>query len=238
MNESANCTNCNALLRSGQYDWVLSEITQESQWRPGGHDRVPGLAELRQRDPEVNVQSLEDKASVIFWRKSAADRIGKIDPMFKVTSPEYGQTYAARLKPPPGSPRQYYGQCAVGSVAVLGFTSGENADLALVEIRWSGFRLSLQPDGQSQPVEPNSPHHTLYVLMRKSSVRTDVAKGISSAHCPSCGAPESGGTSGSCEFCGTALNDGSSGWVLDNILSFNDPVAVSLLRGLNNGQRI
>ena len=33
MNQSANCTHCQALLRSGEYDWVLTEITQESEWQ-------------------------------------------------------------------------------------------------------------------------------------------------------------------------------------------------------------
>jgi hypothetical protein len=86
-----------------------------------------------------------------------------------------------------------------------------------------------------KPIEPNSPHHTLFVLMRKATAKTEIAKGISSAHCPNCGAPESGGTSGACEFCGTALNDGSNGWVLDNILAMNDPAANALLSQLNNG---
>jgi hypothetical protein len=235
LNESANCTNCNALLRSGQYDWVLSEITQESEWRPGGKSSARGLAALRQRDADVNIQSLEDRTSVIFWRKSAADRIGKLDPMFKVTSPDYGQSYASRLKPPPNSPRTYYGNCAVGSVDVLGFNSTGTEDRAMVEVRWSGVRFAVGPDSTVKPIEPNSPHHTLFVLMRKATAKTEIAKGISSAHCPNCGAPESGGTSGACEFCGTALNDGSNGWVLDNILAMNDPAANALLSQLNNG---
>ena len=241
LNESANCKNCNALLRSGEYDWVLSEITQALEWEAGGHNAVPGLAALRQRDPEVNVQSLEDRASVIFWRKAAADRIGKLDPMFKVTTPAYGQNYAARLKPQPGLPRTYYGQSAVGSVDVLGFLPGdqqtpgnnESVDRALVAVKWSGFKFVVQADRSARTVEGNLPHHTLFVLIRKTSARTDVAKGISSAHCPNCGAPESGGTTGSCEFCGTALNDGSNGWVLDNILGFSDPGAQQMLRQLN-----
>ena len=235
LNESANCKNCNALLRSGQYDWVLSEITQASEWQPAGRTLTPGLIPLRERDPDLNVQSLEDRASVIFWRKASADRIGKLDPMFKVTSPTYGQAYANRLKPPAGSPRTYFGQCAVGAVNVLGVTTNADLDLALVEVRWSGVKLAVRPDAMVQQIEPNSPHHTLFVLMRKASSKTDVAKGISSAHCPNCGAPESGGITGACEFCGTALNDGSNGWVLDNILSLSDPEAQTLLRQLHNG---
>jgi predicted lipid-binding transport protein (Tim44 family) len=238
MNESANCKNCNALLRSGQYDWVLSEITQASEWQPGEHAAVPGLAALRARDPDLNVQSLEDRTSVIFWRKAAADRIGKLDPMFKVTSPAYGLAYSQRLKPPQGSPRLYFGDCAVGSVSVLGFIAAGNVDQALVEIRWSGSKFAVQADRTARSIDPPSTHHTLFVLMRKSSARTDLAKGISSAHCPNCGAPESGGTNGACEFCGTALNDGSNGWVLDGILGFADPEAQAMLQQLNVGREI
>jgi hypothetical protein len=233
INESANCTNCNALLRSGQYDWVLSEITQASEWLPGGHSQVRGFSELRQRDPDLNIQSLEDRSSVIFWRKAAADRIGKIDPLFKVTSPAYAHTYAARLKPAAGQLRHYFGQCAVGAVEVIAFEIGTDespTDRALIGVKWSGVRMEARPDGIFRPTSGNDPHHTLLVLMRKTGVKTDVAKGVSSAHCPNCGAPESGGTSGACEFCGTALNDGSNGWVLDNILSFNDPAAQQMVR--------
>ena len=32
MNQSAQCAHCKALLRSGEYDWVLTEITQASEW--------------------------------------------------------------------------------------------------------------------------------------------------------------------------------------------------------------
>jgi hypothetical protein len=237
LNESANCKNCGALLRSGQYDWVLSEITQASEWNPGRHAMVPGLNELRQRDPDLNVQALEDRASVIFWRKAAADRIGKIDPMVKVTSPTYAAAYAARLQPSVGRPRTCFGKCAVGAVDVIGFIAAGGPSLverALIGIRWSGVRMIFGPGGQAQVAGDNLPHHTLFVLMRQAAAKTDVAKGVASAHCPNCGAPESGGTSGACEFCGTALNDGSTGWVLDNILSFTDAEAQRLIAGLRN----
>jgi hypothetical protein len=238
LNESANCANCHALLRSGQYDWVLSEITQDSEWQPGAAQRTPGLVELRKLDADLNVQSLEDRVSVIFWRKSAADRLGKLDPMFKVTSPAYGKTYAGRLKPTADGSRNYYGHCAVGAVNVLGFMSGADVDRALVEVKWSGVKLLVRAGGVPQLNEPNFPHRTLFVLMRKAGSKTDVAKGISSAHCPSCGAPENGGIGGACEYCGAALNDGSNGWVLDNLMSFDDPAAMELLRQLNIGQII
>jgi hypothetical protein len=43
INQSANCTHCKALLRSGQYDWVLSEITQGIEWEGQRHGNLPGV---------------------------------------------------------------------------------------------------------------------------------------------------------------------------------------------------
>jgi hypothetical protein len=236
MNESANCTNCRALLRSGEYDWVLAEITQESEWRPGRRASVPGLGRLRQQDPDLNMQSMEDRASVVFWRKAAADRTGKVDPIRKVASPVFCEQYLAGLRPPPGALRAWFGRCAVGSVDVLGFLppgNGSSDDRALVEVRWSGTRLIAGADGAPpRPGGPVSAHHSLFVFTRKPDAKTEAAKGISSAHCPNCGAPESGGTSGACEFCGTALNDGSHGWVLDAMMGMADGRAQMLLAGL------
>ena len=83
MNQSTNCDHCKALLRSGQYDWVLAEITQEVEWQGQRHGAVPGVGTIRSRDPEFNAVELEDRASVIYWRKATADRLGKIDPRRK-----------------------------------------------------------------------------------------------------------------------------------------------------------
>ena len=120
LNQAANCTHCKALLRSGQYDWVLSEITQEIEWHGERHGELPGVATLRSRDPEFNAVELEDRASVMFWRKATADRVGKIDPLRKAASEAFCQAYEPLLKPGPDGRRQSYAECAVGSVCLMG----------------------------------------------------------------------------------------------------------------------
>jgi uncharacterized tellurite resistance protein B-like protein len=55
-------------------------------------------------------------------------------------------------------------------------------------------------------------------LSRRSDVTTDVDRAISSAHCPSCGAPESATAAHACEFCGKVLNDGAHDWILTGIV--------------------
>jgi uncharacterized tellurite resistance protein B-like protein len=56
-------------------------------------------------------------------------------------------------------------------------------------------------------------------LKRKAGLKTDPGQGVSSAHCPNCGAPITSDLSSGCSFCGTVLNDGTRGWVLATITS-------------------
>ncbi len=242
MNQSANCAHCKALLRSGEYDWVLSEITQESTWEAGGRGRVPGADELRARDPGFNLQALEDRTSVIFWRLAAAWRTGKTAPLRKMAAPAFCDALEPTLRAPPGGARTFFGECAVGAVTVRGVAAAATAansespgDRAVVEVDWSGQRWAAAPGAPPRPAAPDySTLSTLFVLFRKAGVQTDVAKAVSSAHCPNCGAPESGGASNACDFCGTVLNDGSQGWVLIKAVESADPEGWALLNELRN----
>lgn len=234
MNQSANCDHCKALLRSGQYDWVLTEITQHSEWHGVRHCGIPGTTELRQRDPDFNAADIEDRASVAFWRIATADRLGKADPIRKVASPLMVQGYEAMLHSGNGQPRMFWADCAVGSVQLIGIVPGDADDQAVVEITWNGHRFVAQPGQPPRPAGGETLFHTLLIFCRHQNCKTDVGKGVSSAHCPNCGAPESGGTSNSCDFCGTVLTDGAHGWVLTEFLPRLDPRAQGLLSQLHH----
>lgn len=216
MNQNANCQHCGALLRSGQYDWVLAEITQESEWVAGRRTDLPSVARLVARDPNFNLQDLEDRASVMFWRRAAAERLGKVDPLRKIASATFSESYARQLRPRDDGTREYFGECAVGSVDTLGaiLNAAGEWDYALVEVRWSGTAFHVSRDNKVRRTDDATLSRTVFELARRSSARSDAGHAISSAHCPSCGAPEAGGAGGACPFCGTVLNDGTRDWVL------------------------
>jgi hypothetical protein len=227
MNQTTQCPYCHALLKSGQYDWVLAEITQESQWERASDQAVPNLPDLLQSDDGFAVQALEDRASVIFWRKASADRIGKIDPLRKVAMDPLCEKYTPMLKPP----RRFIADCAVGGVHMISFLpagASDPMDRILVQIRWSGTLTSVDASGQATRQNPLV-QTSLLVLARKPGSRTDADKSITSAHCPNCGAPESQSIENKCAACGTVLNDGSRNWVLADWLSLADPAAQALL---------
>jgi len=232
MNESANCTHCKALLRSGQYDWVLAEITQESEWEGVCSSQVPGVATIRQSDPEFNLQALEDRASVMFWRLRTSEREGNAQAVRKIASEPFCQQYEAQLK---GHDQHWwFGECGVGKVSTLAMLDDGQWQRAVVEVRWSGTRFSTDEQGRPQNTGQGVLSRTGLVLGRRSGEKSDVNLSISSAHCPNCGAPEAGGDSNSCPFCGTVLNDGSHGWILLDVGGLAEDKIQRLIKGASD----
>ncbi len=229
LNAGSQCQACHALLRSGQYDWVLAEITQDSQWQPETSRDTPGVAQLQTRDPNFTLAGLEDRVSVIFWRKVLADRLGKVDPLQNVADATFVQHYGPLLATQANGVRAFWGDCAVGAVQTMGIIGGSPMDRALVEVRWSSRRYQTDASGKAQKTPQSNLAQHLMVLERKAGVKTDPEKGISSAHCPNCGAPIADDTSNACSFCGTVLNDGSNNWVLLDMLPVYGQAAQDLL---------
>lgn len=227
LNQHARCKQCNAVLRCGQYDWVLAEITQDCEWSPAGDRQIPGLATLRQRDAALNVQAMEDLASVVFWRKMAAERLGDDKPLRKMAAEEFCQRYSKNL----GGP--FYADCGVGGVDLRGMVPGQEADVAdraLVEIAWSGKRYARDPQGGFTEGDAGGVIQQIFVFSRDSAATTNLDNAISSAHCPNCGGPMMQETSAACEFCGQVLNDGKHCWVLTDVLPRSSTAAQDLLR--------
>ncbi|MCK6473010.1 MAG: TIM44-like domain-containing protein [Planctomycetes bacterium] len=222
MNQAANCQQCDALLRSGEYDWVLAEITQECEWQYATPAALSGVDELCARDPGFNLQHLEDRASVVFWRWVMAGRAGESQILRKCATPEFCRGFDEEIKEAIGETGayQYWGECAVGSVETQGVLLAERADdaqdmdRALVEVRWAGNRFETDCGGQVHPTGRHAMLRTFFVLGRKSCAATDTDLAVSSAHCPKCGAPETRDESNACEYCGEVLNDGARNWVL------------------------
>jgi len=217
LNQSARCGQCECLVRSGQFDWVLAEITQFSEWKPESEAQVPGLAHFAQRDPGFNLQLLEDRASLAFWRLCAAQRAGSIDPLTRIASPALCARYLAALVPEAGGTRTYTGECAVGSVRSLGLLGGEPADRAVVEVVWDGRSARVSADGKRTLETRRHLRRTLFVFTRRAGTLTQLEDTLTTATCRSCGAHDVGGTRPDCPWCGAPRADASTQWMLAEI---------------------
>lgn len=210
------CEHCGAIVNSGQYDWVLAEITQGSEY-VGANGAVEGLARARQRDPELTTEVLEDRASFVFWRWIDAQLAADPSRLSKVAAPEFVERLKADLSALDASGRQkVFVECAVGAVNTLAITDGGDHELAHVEVRWSA-KTGIGPKGQRPPALPSVPQRWVFTFARKAGAHTPLKAGVSTARCPSCSAPLTDNASTSCEYCGAALASGEADWVLREV---------------------
>ena len=236
MSRLGTCSSCDAVLRNGEHDWVLAEITQASVWRPGqSANSAASMARYRStRDPGFTVQHIEDRASVIFWRRTLAERDARVDPIRKMALDSFCDEYQAELSNAQAKGgREFWHDCSVGSVDCRGVLSDSEADFALVLVRWSGNLHQALKNGSLEDLDRWTRINTLMVLRRQTGVASNLDRTVTSAHCPSCGAPESDVASHACEFCNEVINDGRFDWVLDQWLPIHSAQALKWLERLN-----
>ncbi len=205
VSDVVKCEYCKALVNSGEHDWVLAEITQPEEWRPQAVDEgVPGLLELRQRDPGTSRQELEDRASVMFWKWIEARSTGKRERLARFcVKPPLDAASAAQL----GLGLAKLKQVAVGSAEVLQVEpAGEDGhDHVSVEVRWSASVEGREPEGM------------VHVLTLGRSTQAQSKRGLSSLDCPVCGGQLADSDAVTCPYCGETQSGGKHEWALEAV---------------------
>lgn len=204
-NQAGQCTHCKALLNSGRFSWVLTEITQKSEVNLQ-LARPPGVEALEARDPAFSLEVLEDRASLLFWRWVDAHDAGAPVGIANVATPAFHQRFTAELERRAHQGlRRPFTNAAVGAVLARRLTVEDGHDVAACEVRWSAAGLASR---------------SALLLKRRVDARTPLERGLSTGRCPTCAAPLGDGGQPACEYCGEALAARASDWVLDAVLSW------------------
>jgi hypothetical protein len=205
MGQATRCDHCQALINSGEYDWVLAEITQTIEWRPSSTGAVPGLEQLTARDPAFNRQAAEDRASYVFWRWIEALVLATPRPLAKCATPEFHGRIGDLVE---GGGASHF-KTAVGAVDLVACEVGPEGgrDRIHVKMLWSS--------ATSNKAAP-SPAANVFSLSRRAGAQDDGS--LSHARCPECHGPLTENDSAECEYCGADLASGDKEWVLQNVL--------------------
>jgi uncharacterized tellurite resistance protein B-like protein len=210
---TSTCAYCKAAVNSGAYDWVLAEITQAIEATDNAP--VPGLEELRLRDPGLSLEVLEDRASLVFWRWVEAQSTGQPERLARVAQAgpvERMRVDVQRLLEQ--RMRRVFLECAVGDVRTRSFEdSPDGRTLAHVEIRWSA-RTGVGPMGHAPPSLPTLPQRWMFTLTRARDAKSRTEQGMSTDRCAQCGGPLDDGLAPNCPWCRTLLAGDLRDWTL------------------------
>ncbi|MCM2304575.1 MAG: TIM44-like domain-containing protein [Elusimicrobia bacterium] len=220
--DAVRCASCKSWINSGEHDWVAVESTAPWEWRFADPRRdVTAWAPMREHDPDLSLESLEDRAAVVFWRWIDARRRRDRAPLRGVATTEFVSALA--LEAP------FEGGALLGAAETVAFEQGEEMDAAHVQVRW-------EHGGERRT--------DTMIFRRRAGALSDRKAGLSATRCPGCGAAPEQADAEKCAYCALPFNDGSRSWVLSEIAPFGtwsrpeEAPGSSVLPGIEGGEDV
>ena len=220
MGDAGSCPYCKSFVNSGEYDWVLSEITQVDDYAIGGYRTSKNVAldaqthHLLAHDPSFCIQLIEDKASNGYLQIQTAIVFKEPERMRRFVSDTVFERIVAAFPPQ----NIVFNRLYLNDVSVIAAAEEENKNILYVAVKSSYQRAVLEQDG-SQLLDPVIMTRREILLMERNKDAA-VAKGSIYAHlCPACGAPVADSLDVKCGYCGSTLNSPKSEWIISGLLS-------------------
>jgi uncharacterized tellurite resistance protein B-like protein/ribosomal protein S27AE len=236
---ATKCQICKTYLRSGEYNWVLTKITQASEWDRLNPVSIPGWQQLKEKDNSFSLQSVEDLASVIFWKIREAEKSSNIKLLSRFVAKDFRFDFN-RIKSREINTGSYLKEAfddasfmenvKLASVRLKAIVTDKTQTRLFLLIVWSGVPVKTDQNGTIEDsVRINCIIRDVYILSRKKGVKSKITHAITSSHCPNCGAGSEGGFTNTCMYCNTVLNDENNTWVLQRVVTEKHPEYKKLL---------
>ena len=219
--ESARCPYCNTYLNSGEYDWVLSEITQQSDYGivfSSLEHQEALTADIGAGSDDFSRQVIEDRASNAFMQILIA-QLTKNTNVLKRFCTNSAFEFFKKTTP---AANVAYNRLYTQTVELMKLQSTETEVRAYVGIKFA-YSIVMLDSGRagSQSEEDLNSDSKVLVLMRNKS--TEMAKGSIFANaCPKCGASQKDNLSATCSYCQSPLNDPNLDWVVEDMLDMSE----------------
>ncbi len=219
LSDTLECNACGSFITSGEYDWILSEITQAHEFDEDVYTPL-NYAFMQLKDKGFSKQQIEDRASVIFWKLESALMFAKVEKVRKYTLNTFLEKNRKEFMPSSSNQHHFLADASVGMVELLSIEINKKAkDRAYIFIKASGHYETRDVPGFYPPEYDKSNYKEIvHVLERNTDVQTSSKFGLSSYRCTSCGAPLILSESARCRYCSKSQNDGSLNWVLAEVM--------------------
>lgn len=212
--DMAKCAYCGAATNSGEYDWVLCEISQSGYFEVGeSTDRyreayIADAENIRKYEPNYSVQLLEDKVSNAFYQIMTAQALDKPELVARFTDTLYNFTAHNVL----------YNRLYINAVNQNGYVDITDEYMEIeFEVKYGFQRVRKNSDGSLEIMDNEIQEQTNIYTMKHALVTSETKGNLYAGECPSCGAPVDDTGERNCSYCGELYNSGKNEWIISKI---------------------
>lgn len=221
MGEVSKCQFCQTITNLGEYDWVLSEITQADDYitthpklaKPGLKENIKNLISAQD---DFSVQAIEDKASNGYLQILTALTCKEPAIMRRFVSDRAFDKIKASMR----KEKVVYNRLYLNDVTLIGVAESENQNILTISVKSSFQRVILdEKDDKKARYLDHAVISETEILFMTRDKSAGLSKGSLYSHsCPSCGGPLNDTLDTTCPFCDAALNSPASEWIITDIM--------------------
>jgi len=226
--ETGICPYCKAVVNSGDFDWVLSEITQADDYtysQSYGHKQLNlqmKIQKLFNSDEGFSVQKLEDKASNAFLQHEIALALRNPALARRFMREDSYQKLTSEIQQ---SAPLLYNRLYLNDVSLISHWAEGTMNYLGFFIRKSYQRLEMKrsnPDELEAIMDPVVRTQSMVIVLCRDAA-AQPPKGLLYAHqCPNCGGTLSDTTDTKCPYCTSEVNSPNFDWVVDGVYSLGE----------------
>ncbi len=223
MGELSRCASCGTQTNSGEFDWVLSEITQADDYISSNPklDKSDSLNEkirdLIDDNEDFSVQLVEDKASNGYLQIITSIAYNDPSIMRRFVNDNVFEKIKSRMTGEPVA----YNRIFLNDVYLVGVSESGNLNNLYIAIKSSSQRVAVK-NGKAVKIDAVLMSNNEVVVMSRDK-NAAASKGSIYAHiCANCGAPVQNSLKLKCEYCDMPLNSTSNEWIITDIMSLSE----------------
>ena len=217
MGELCRCSYCQVMVNSGEFDWVLAEITQQadygpcSSWADVVSPHLPqALAELSAEAPDLAVQLIEDKASNAFMQIMTALATRNPALVRRFVSDAALAAITALI------PREnlVFNRLYLNEAVLLDAARCDGRHALSVGLSATRQRVRLVPGRGFAPVDPQEVRSGYVLVLERDATAVPDIGALYQHQCPNCAGAVGDTLDLNCQYCGVPLNSMHHEWIV------------------------
>jgi predicted lipid-binding transport protein (Tim44 family) len=222
MGELCRCSYCQVMVNSGEFDWVLAEITQaedygnNSQMAPFvSPDLAGSIAAIAPECPDFSTQIAEDKASNAFMQIMTALATRNPASVRRFVSDDVFAKVSAMITDKNIIfDRIYLNE----SVLLRAARAGTKHELA-IGLSASMQRVELLPDHRLAPIDTEEIRSGHVLIMERDADAVPEKGSLYQHQCANCGGAVGDTVDINCQYCGSPLNSTRNEWIVTGFVT-------------------